>query len=115
MDYADIVIDGNKININFKNIAVNDKHKTQQLVERYKELVLEHTKIRLVVDCSKLLSVSRSIALVTVKTLRKFEDQNIHRFVDKTIVITKPSLRVLANLIMKFFPPVVKTTIVSSL
>ena len=115
MEYADIFADGSKITIIFKEVTLNDKRKTNELVKRYKQLILENTNIRLVVDCSRLISVNRSIAFLAVKNLRKFEDANTHRFVDKTFVITKPGLRILANLIMKCFPPVVKTTIVSRL
>ena len=115
MDYADITVKQNTITITFKSVSIDDKFKTAKLVERYKQLVLENTNIRLIVDCSKLISARRNIVIAAVKDLRGFEDANIRRFVDKTIVITKTSLRILANLIMKFFPPVVKTVIVNKL
>jgi hypothetical protein len=114
MEYAKLTVNNNKITIVFNEVAISDKDKAVNLVKLYKKAVIENTNIRLIVDCSKLISVNRNIAFFVVKNLRKFEDTNSYRFVDKTIIITKPSLRLLANLIMKFFPPVVKTNIVKS-
>ena len=112
MDYADIQVSKSEIRITLKPVTINDMAKTGELVERYKNAVTNNNKIRLIVDCKKLISVKQSIAFHYVKKLRKFENDNRARFIDKTVVITKPGLRILANLIMRIFPPVVKTRIV---
>ena len=115
MEYANITTEDNKIIIIFNSVEINEKNKLNNLVKKYKEEISIHNNIHLIVDCTNLISVDKKLALLCVRNLRKFEDKNRDRFVEKTIVITKPGIRFLANIIMKFYPPVVKTNIVKKL
>jgi hypothetical protein len=116
-EYATITILKNggytHLNLKFNRIFIDNKEKSEKLVNTYKTYVSENNKIKITIDCSLLRGVNRGIAFGFVRQVRDFEKRNAGRIVHKRVIVPNPAIRAVVKFFSVFLPPVVPTKIVS--
>jgi hypothetical protein len=101
------------LNLKFNRVFIDDKAKSEKLVDTYKTYVSENNNIKITIDCSLLVGVNRKLVFGFVRKVRDFEKRNAGRIVHKRVIVPNPAIRAVVNFFSVFLPPVVPTKILS--